>query len=395
MATKTQLTGGNFQDSEGNILANGYLKFKLSQDSSVTGVGNIASGVEITITLDSNGNVASSTSTPPAANQSIWSNTVLLPVNTFYRVTGFTAQGQPAWGPNNQQVTSGGTGGGTFDLGTWIPNTVVSWSPSLQSVLLETNGVQNGSQARLNLTAGSHVTLTDDGTGDVTIAASGATLETNGTPNSTQTLLNIAAGSGMTIAESAGTVTVTGPTLKTGGVTNSTQTQLNLVAGSGVTVSEAAGAVTIAAAGGGGSVLSATVALSSADLIGLRTTPKTLVAGQVGKTIVPLFVQLIYTFVTTPYTGDSGNVFCMFPGTDITLTWDNGTRATGFVNQSSSKINFSFNSAPNNQQAFPTPQPLASFQGQALSLGFGANQGAAPLSAGDGTMTATVFYTVV
>jgi hypothetical protein len=154
-------------------------------------------------------------------------------------------------------------------------------------------------------------------------------------------------------------------------------------------------ATSIAALAAGGSVSSATVALSSADLLALRTTPKTLVAGQVGKTIVPIFIQLVYTYGGTPYSGAASNVFNVFPGTSITLQYDNGIRATGFVDQSASLICFSNSSAPNNQQAFPTPQALASFQGQPLSLGFGANQGPAPLSAGNGTMTATVVYSVV
>jgi hypothetical protein len=151
----------------------------------------------------------------------------------------------------------------------------------------------------------------------------------------------------------------------------------------------------IASLAAGGSVSSATVALSSSDLLNLRATPKTLVAGQVGKTIVPIFVQLVYTYGGVIYSGVSGNTFNMFPGTNINLSYDNGIHATSFVDQTSNLMAFSFNSAPNNQGAFPVPQALASFQGQALSLGFGSIQGAASLSAGNGTMTATVFYTVV
>lgn len=131
MPSLTQLIGGAFQDGEGNLLVNGYLELVLSQDASVTGVGNIAAGVTITIQLDSDGNVASSTSTPPAANQSIWGNDNLVPSNTYYRVTGFTSAGQPAWGPNNQQVV----GSSPFDVGTWVPNSVFSWTPPLQQVL--------------------------------------------------------------------------------------------------------------------------------------------------------------------------------------------------------------------------------------------------------------------
>ena len=135
MSSPCTITGGSFQDSEGNVLALGYLTFRLSQDASVN-TSNICSGVEIRIALDSSGNVV--------GGSSIWGNDVLFPPNTYYRVTGFTAEGQPVWGPNNQQVA-----GSTFDLGTWIPNQVISWVPSGSLVLpqavvasLATSGIE-------------------------------------------------------------------------------------------------------------------------------------------------------------------------------------------------------------------------------------------------------------
>lgn len=164
MPAKVQLTGGAFQDSEGNVLANGTLIFQLSQDASVSGVGNIVAGTEITILLDINGNV--DTSTP----QLIWGNDQMLPLNTYYRVTGKAANGQNAWGPNNQQVV----GVGTFNVGTWVPNQVVSWNPPLNSsIALQHNGVNNGSQSKLNLVAGAGISVTDDGVGDITLATGG------------------------------------------------------------------------------------------------------------------------------------------------------------------------------------------------------------------------------
>jgi len=177
--TKTQLIGGAFQDTEGNVLANGYLMFFLNQDSEVNNF-QICSGVAVRIQLDSAGNVASSSSTPPAPNQFIWATDVLLPVNAYYRVTGYTVNGQIAWGPNNQQVTSGGVGGGTFNLGTWIPNSVFSWVPSVQNLALQTNEVANGSQTLLDLHAGSGITLTDNGSGRVTIVSSGGAVPAGG-----------------------------------------------------------------------------------------------------------------------------------------------------------------------------------------------------------------------
>jgi hypothetical protein len=163
MLTPTQLTGGGFQDSEGNVLANGYLTMRLSQDGTVTGVGSICAGIELNIQLDADGNVVAS----PA--QSAWANSNISPVNTFYRVTGYTAQGQPAWGPNNQQVGAGAT----FDVGTWIPNQVISWQPSVQVPELEVNGTPNQDQSLLNLTAGTNITIVDEGAGEVLISASG------------------------------------------------------------------------------------------------------------------------------------------------------------------------------------------------------------------------------
>lgn len=160
-ATKVQLTGGVFQDPEGNVLANGYLKMVLSQDGSIAGVGQICSGVEIRIQLDANGSVV--------AGQFVWGNDQLLPTNSYYRVTGFTAAGQSAWGPNNQQVFGNG---GTFDVGTWVPNVPISWNPPISVPLLETNGVLNTKQTLLNLIGGSGITLTADGVGGVTVASS-------------------------------------------------------------------------------------------------------------------------------------------------------------------------------------------------------------------------------
>ena len=164
MASMVTLTGGAFQDSQGNVLANGYLKMKLSQDGSVSGSGQIASGIELTINLDASGNVTGS--------PSVWGNDVIATsqgVNTtFYRVTGYTSKGQLAWGPNNQQVT----GAGPFNVGTWQPNTVLSWALNQalqQAISLQTNGVVNANQTVENLQAGTGISLANDSTGKTTI----------------------------------------------------------------------------------------------------------------------------------------------------------------------------------------------------------------------------------
>jgi hypothetical protein len=124
-AVMVQLVGGQFQDAEGNPLSGGKLTLELSQDAAVND-SQIAAGVEIIVALDANGSAVIS------PGQFAWGNDVLSPPNTFYRVTGYTAEGQTAWGPNNQQIE----GIGTFDLGSWTPNAVISWFPALQNAIL-------------------------------------------------------------------------------------------------------------------------------------------------------------------------------------------------------------------------------------------------------------------
>jgi hypothetical protein len=213
MANPVQLLNGNFQDAEGNVLANGYLIFELNQDSNVNGI-NICAGITIKIQLDANGNVVTS------PQQDIWGNDALSPVNSYYRVTGYTAEGQPAWGPNNQQVI----GSGTFDLSVWVPNQIYSWTPSSStSILLETDGTPNEVQNILDLESGTNITLTDNGDGSVTIdaAAGGFILKVNGTqkaptPHST---INLQNGSGITLTDDgSGDITFDGPLYKTPGI---------------------------------------------------------------------------------------------------------------------------------------------------------------------------------
>ena len=93
-STTNQITGGSFTDSDGNILTNGYLLFKLSQDAVVNGNTLVCSGSVIKVPLDSNGNIITS----PVYK--LWPNTVLNPSDTFYLVSAYSAIGQLVWGPN-------------------------------------------------------------------------------------------------------------------------------------------------------------------------------------------------------------------------------------------------------------------------------------------------------
>lgn len=176
MAAKVQLTGGNFQDALGNPLAGGYLEMVLSQDAATTDQKEVAAGYTVRIELDNTGNVVTS----PA--QSVWPNDVLLPSGTFYNVSGFNANGALVWGPNAQQVL----GTSPFNVGTWVPGSVNLTSGS--SLVIQTNGINNGSQDKLNLVASTGIALTDDGVGNVSIAASGGSGDVLLNPTTTQTI---------------------------------------------------------------------------------------------------------------------------------------------------------------------------------------------------------------
>lgn len=166
MLSPTQLTGGQFQDSQGNVLELGYLTMKLSQDEE-TNDSLICSGIEIRIQLDSNGNVASSASTPAAPNQYCWANDVLLPVNSYYMVTGYTANGQLAFGPNCQQVI----GSTPFDTGQWVPDHVISWIPPVQVPTVEVNGTTLTVQSPVNFIDSETVTFSNPSGGEIQATA--------------------------------------------------------------------------------------------------------------------------------------------------------------------------------------------------------------------------------
>jgi hypothetical protein len=202
-ATRTQLVGGLFQDANGTVLNAGYLIFELSQDSQVTGLNTeVCAGVKIRVPLNTSGSIVNTA----GEKYYIWGNDDLLPINSFYIVTGYTASGQLAWGPNHQQVTSGTT----FDVGTWVPDFLTNWQPPLQSPQLETNGVTNGNQGKLNLKNGTNVTIVDAGNGDVTInGPSSVAFKHNTVANSSQLILDLTNGSNILITDGgAGVISI-------------------------------------------------------------------------------------------------------------------------------------------------------------------------------------------
>lgn len=92
-------------------------------------------------------------------------------------VSGYSSAGQIGY-PQGQWVQRGtqlcfslkfgNTGDPATDTTDWDCSAPAGGGPTLQ-----TNGNQNGSQSKLNLKAGANVSLSDDGSGDVTVAATG------------------------------------------------------------------------------------------------------------------------------------------------------------------------------------------------------------------------------
>jgi len=89
MASRVAFPITNFQTPDGNALANGYLRIRLSNDGT-------SSGMQIErkftrIPLDSSGNV---TGTP-----TVYHNSDVLPAGTYYVYLAYTSKGQLVAGP--------------------------------------------------------------------------------------------------------------------------------------------------------------------------------------------------------------------------------------------------------------------------------------------------------
>jgi hypothetical protein len=157
---KIQITGGAFQDFEGNPLSNGYLTMQLSHDEQVSDQ-QIFGGFAIRVPLDVNGNVSGVVS--------VWATDSMNPANAYYIVNAYRFDGTQAWlAPQYQLITSPGP----FDLGTWVPNNPPAGGAPVGSILLQNNSVNNSSQEILNLAQGSGISITDLGDGELQIASS-------------------------------------------------------------------------------------------------------------------------------------------------------------------------------------------------------------------------------
>jgi hypothetical protein len=94
-----QITGGGFQDSEGNFLADGELVLMLNHDAYTdnTFTTLVCAGQALEYALDSNGNIA--------GTQNAWPNDQIIDVwsldtDTYYMARAYNADGLLAWGPN-------------------------------------------------------------------------------------------------------------------------------------------------------------------------------------------------------------------------------------------------------------------------------------------------------
>jgi hypothetical protein len=104
MAT-VEITGGGFQDGEGNPLIDGSVIFKLSADAtdSATGTQQICAGQTVSFVLDTSGNVPT--------GSFLWPNDLLISnvtgINdTFYFMSAEDENGQVVYGPNAFQILS-------------------------------------------------------------------------------------------------------------------------------------------------------------------------------------------------------------------------------------------------------------------------------------------------
>ena len=111
------LIGGGFQDSDGNVLANGKLVLTLSAPCTdlATSLVGICNQYDLSYTLDTDGNVAA---TP--AVQPVWANNLIAPSGTYYMARVFSSAGQLCWGPN-PQVINATVNQQPINISTWIP----------------------------------------------------------------------------------------------------------------------------------------------------------------------------------------------------------------------------------------------------------------------------------
>lgn len=158
-----------------------------------------------------------------------------------------------------------------------------------------------------------------------------------------------------------------------------------LTAGTGISIAVVDGVIQISTSGGGGATLqSATVTLTSAQLLELGEHYVEIVPPVAGAIIVPISAVLNYVFGTTPYSNTLGYEFLFQWGN----TADQGGievfqfGGQGFVDQSSNQVGAVCPSINNGGS------PTAESSGGIFITG----PEGSDLEDGDGTLTVTIFY---
>jgi len=163
-----QIINGHFQDMMGNPLANGTLLFELCHDEQEPiDPGQVVAGIKKTVQLDSGGNV------PASPLSQLWANSELTPSGSCYTLKAYDSTGAFVYGPQYITIPDSSP----YDLGNIVPiappGGCAGDTGGGSSIVLQTNGVNNSSQALLNLVNSGSVTFTNTSGGNVTATASG------------------------------------------------------------------------------------------------------------------------------------------------------------------------------------------------------------------------------
>lgn len=133
--------------------------------------------------------------------------------------------------------------------------------------------------------------------------------------------------------------------------------------------------------GGGGSLLSATVTLTSAEILSSFSSPPQVLAGVASKTIFVMGADFEYNHVTTDYTG----------GAAPRLVYHGDTSGASVAEPSNSWSDFS---SSNNWAQSPNNYPSGPGISASVRVGLGVDffTPSADPTGGDSTMTITVWY---
>lgn len=218
-----------------------------------------------------------------------------------------------------------------------------SWNTlqTAQQIALQTNGAANTSQSKLNLVAGSNITITSDGTGDVTVAATGSgTPSFSGITSGTNVTATMLVGSGASLGTTGGGVVsanqVNGVSVPASAAVIATNSSAQIVAASlagagaavvtGPNTSTIGDVVTYSTTTGqiedSGVAISSLAPLASPALTGVPTAPTATLGTNTNQVATTAFVEAAIG-------GSGGDGFNLIAtGTNTTATMTVGTGAS-------------------------------------------------------------------